>query len=232
MTQRKRILFAHERRPIARAVERVLGAHGFAVTSVTNAEAAARALTSGEYDGLAVDVALPGTPGYELTSVARDHGVEAVILIASVYRRTSYKRRPTRLYGADDYVEVHHLGDQLPDKLRKHLGMPVAELEGALIHRVGEELRIEGDSRLGADDPERLASLVVADVILYNGDAIARAHSAAEAESALADDLRGARELFAQVQSERGQGVVGDPIGSAFRALMEHLRSEASGDGE
>ena len=42
-----------------------------------------------------------------------------VVLVASIYNRTGYKRRPTSLYGADDYVEQHHIPDALVGKLER-----------------------------------------------------------------------------------------------------------------
>jgi hypothetical protein len=36
-----------------------------------------------------------------------------VILIASIYDKTRYKRAPLSLYGADDYIEKHHIPDTL-----------------------------------------------------------------------------------------------------------------------
>jgi len=36
-----------------------------------------------------------------------------VILIASIYDKTRYKRAPLSLYGADDYIEKHHIPDSL-----------------------------------------------------------------------------------------------------------------------
>ncbi len=36
-----------------------------------------------------------------------------LVLIASIYDKTRYKRSPTSLYGADDYIEKHHIPDSL-----------------------------------------------------------------------------------------------------------------------
>ena len=49
-----------------------------------------------------------------------------VILIASVFNKTAYKRTPHSLYGADDYVEQHHIPDMLPVKLARLIGLPRA----------------------------------------------------------------------------------------------------------
>lgn len=221
MSQSPRILFAHEREAIRRAVERVLSAHGFEVDSVPDGDVVEQRLSEGKGDfaGFVVDVALPGVPFYELIDAARDAGVRAVLLVASVYSRTSYKRRPQRLYGADDYVEIHHLGDHLPERLRGHLGMEVRDIED-VAELASAELEREGDSRLEEQDSHRLATLIVADLLLYNGDVVADGHSAEELERRMAKDLDGARELFRSIRKE---AIEGDPIATAFRELACHL---------
>lgn len=227
---RPRILFAHERRGVARAVQRVLEREGFAFEHVADGANCARRLAEERWAGLVVDVALPTVAGYELVQLARDEGPEAgaqvVVLVASIYRRTSYKRQPTRLYGADDYVEIHHLCDSLPHKLRQHLGLVAAPAGRATAERLEDEareaLRVEGDTRMEEplSDQRRLASLIVADMVLYNGDAIHHALDLAEAEAAVGPDLDIARQLFAQVVRAEGGQVPGDPIGEAFASLM------------
>lgn len=223
---RPRILFAHERRGVARAVQRVLEREGLAFEHVADGAACAQRLADERWEGLVVDVALPSVAGYELVELARSAGPSAgaqvVVLVASVYRRTSYKRQPSRLYGADDYVEIHHLCDSLPRKLYQHLGLQPAPAVEQTEAEAREALRVEGDTRM--EDPEadkrRLAELIVADMVLYNGDAIHDARDLAEAESAVGPDLDIARQLFAQVVRAEGGQVPGDPIGEAFASLM------------
>jgi CheY-like chemotaxis protein len=230
---RPRILFAHERRGVARAVQRVLEREGFVCEHVSDGSVCARRLADERWAGLVADVALPTVAGYELVQLARDAGpvagAQVVVLVASVYRRTSYKRQPTRLYGADDYVEIHHLCDSLPRKLYRHLGLQPAELGlppmPALMRTEAEArqaLHVEGDTRLEEPlaDQRRLASLIVADMVLYNGDAIHQALDLAEAEAAVGPDLDIARQLFAQVVRAEGGHIPGDPIGEAFASLM------------
>jgi DNA-binding response OmpR family regulator len=226
--RRPRVLLGHAGPVIAEATRRILEAHGFDAQVAIDSRAVERALAHGGWDALVVDVALPGVPGYELTgfeltSVARNAGVKVVILVASVFRRTSYKRQPRRLYGADDYVEIHHLGDHLPNRLRAHLGLS----DGASAEPTAESLREvlwtlneRGDEHLLEQTPRGLAMLIVADVLLYNGDRITEADSVEEALAAVASDLDGARDLFGQVRP----GVVeGDLIGEAFRELVAGL---------
>jgi CheY-like chemotaxis protein len=223
---RPRILFAHERRGVARAVQRVLEREGFAFEHVADGAVCARRLSAERWAGLVVDVGLPTVAGYELIQLARDAGptagAQVVVLVASVYRRTSYKRQPTRLYGADDYVEIHHLCDSLPRKLYQHLGLPPAPVLELTEAEAREALRVEGDARMEEPQAEkrRLAELIVADMVLYNGDSIHLARDLAEAEAAVSPDLDIARQLFAQVVRAEGGQVPGDPIGEAFASLM------------
>lgn len=227
--RRPRVLFAHGRPIIGLAVSRVLAAHGFTVEQVGHAEQVHAALATGQFDALVVDVALPGAAGFELTGPARDAGVKVVILVASVFRRTSYKRRPLRLYGADDYVEIHHLGDHLPQRLREHLGLGVSELPAETLREVFEVLHASGDQRLSEEAPESLAGLIVADLLLYNGDRMAEAETVEQALAAVAGDLGHARALFAQVRPELARsGEAGpDLIDAAFRKLVASLDSRS-----
>jgi len=212
----------------------VLDLCGFAVEPVSTGSAAKASLERQRWDALVVDVALPEIPGYELCDIAKSdpgNGAAVVVLVASVYRKTSYKRRPARLYGADDYVELHHVGDQLPQKLRRHLHLTdeVAPIDAREAART--ELREEGDARMKPEDSDRLASLIVADMVLYNGDRIIGARDLAAAESAVAEDLDIARDLFAQArQAEGATAMPGDPIGDAFRRLMAELGRTDSGE--
>lgn len=238
MSERPVILFAHERRSVARAVQRVLDIAGFSVEHVIDGHQANARLSQRRWAALVVDVALPGVPGYELCEVAKvdaaDRGADVVVLVASVYRRTSYKRRPTRLYGADDYVEIHHLCDSLPLKLFEHLGIasPAPALETQAVAR--EALRVEGDARMTELAEARdhgLANLIVADMVLYNGDAISAAGSLQEAARAVASDLDIARELYAQVEHAEGRPTSsGDPVGQAFANLMITMGRASPGE--
>ncbi|MEM7155158.1 MAG: response regulator [Myxococcota bacterium] len=221
-----RILFAHERRGVARAVERVLVREGFEYEYVAHGDTCRARLAAERWDGLVVDVALPGVAGYELVELAQtagpSAGAQVVVLVASVYRRTSYKRRPTRLYGANDYVEIHHLCDSLPRKLYEHLGLPGVPAAETTEAEAREALRVEGDTRLEELEADhlRLASLIVADMVLYNGDAIHAARDLAGAQAAVGPDLDIARELFSAVVKSEGGQMPGDPIGEAFTTLM------------
>ena len=236
------VLFAHERPGVGRAVEAILRLHGFEVTLVRHGDEAQRALQSRRFAALVLDVGLPGVAAYELAEQAKamtaehaDRGADAVVLVASVYRRTSYKRRPARLYGADDYVEIHHLGDMLPDKLRALVPAagpaPEADVLAGAQKAVARALEQEGDERLATPDLDRLAALIVADVLLYNGDRIVGCSDLESVRTAVQDELALAADLLDEVARAGGRAGDGgpDPIGRAFDRLMTAMGRSGEG---
>ena len=133
-----------------------------------------------------LDVALPRMFGFEVcesirnTEEIRD---TKILLIAAIYDQTRYKRAPVTLYGADDYIEKHHIHDLLIKKIENllsespvekvlpeagHIKDPLASnLEGAALTKKDDE------SPAGIEEEEhekakRLARIIVSDIALYN----------------------------------------------------------------
>lgn len=124
---------------------------------------------------LLLDVALTGSFPFELIEEARnkpgDHQVK-IVLLPSVYNKTAYKRRPTSLYGADAYLELHHIGDRLLPLLRElcpdlDLKEPSA---GIFMSAAGEERDLEETP--GIQPAVELARLLIADIALYHQEQI------------------------------------------------------------
>jgi CheY-like chemotaxis protein len=69
-------------------------------------------------------VGLTGIYGFELCERLKGdpdtRGIK-IILLSSVYGLTAYKRNPVTLYGADDYIEKHHIPDKLVPKIKQLL---------------------------------------------------------------------------------------------------------------
>ena len=100
----------------------MLAAAGFSLRQARSGEEAWAAIGSWRPHVALLDVALPGVPAFELCDRVRadkDLRGTGLILIASVFQQTRYKRAPTSLYGADDYIEKHHIRDRLPDKVAR-----------------------------------------------------------------------------------------------------------------
>jgi len=242
------IVVAHDAPSIREVTRHLLESLGWSVEAVADGAAVRSALGRREPpQALVLDVALGGVLAYELVDEVRRAALPTrVVLIASIYNRTGYKRRPTSLYGADDYVEQHHIPDQLPVKLARLLGDPPGPRaaahaavaaphadtpEARAIRAAGEErlepatpMPIVAASGAGRDPVERaqrLARLIVADVALYNGDAFDRA-----AAAPLDGDGRDDGELDARLRMdlEEGRLLFDLRVPAEIRAARDFIR--------
>ena len=175
-----------------------------------------------------VDVALQGLYAFEVVdTVRRRPGLANVkiILLSSVYNKAAYKRLPNSLYGADDYIEKHHIPDDLILKINRLLvgaapaagptedgeveksGEQLTQAEGVsqsldFIHSVNKKIQIAEDREVSADDvperdrAERLARIIVADISLYYQDRIDEGILEGNWSELLATEIKEARRLF------------------------------------
>jgi CheY-like chemotaxis protein len=239
-----RVLVAHEEEAIRDAAIRAAQSAGYEAVGVADGDSALVVLLSQPTPAaLVVDVGLRGKAGYELIDEIRRHELGTrVVLIASVYSKTAYKRKPTSLYGADDYVEQHHVVDMLAPKLADLVPPPQPPPELSVhgeaglppeVRRESEYIRDHRDARLQADAGHAdavtraaaLARLIVADLVLYNGTEVEQWLAGREAGDGgslpgrVLTDLEEARRLFAI-------GVPRDVAGQrdfVLEALMEFL---------
>ncbi len=239
------IVVAHESDTIREAIRRLCADAGYAVEAVGDGSAAIDALDK-RPAALVLDVALPEVHAYEVVEEAKRRAPDTrVVLVASIYNRTGYKRRPTSLYGADDYVEQHHIPDALLVKLERLIGPAPRAIELPAAHvetPEGKRIRDAGEGRLEPLPPktptpqmieraERLARLIVADVALYNGDALDAAEHHGhtdELEARLRMDLEEGRLLFdLRVPPEVRK--LRDFVGEALAELRKQRRHGANG---
>jgi len=134
---RGRVLVSTDGEEFQALIGEVLAAAGFTLLHARSGDEAWAALESWRPRVALLDVALPGIPAFELCDRIRadaDLKGTGLILIASVFQQTRYKRAPTSLYGADDYIEKHHIRDWLPEKVERlmHADVAVAEPAAAL----------------------------------------------------------------------------------------------------
>jgi CheY-like chemotaxis protein len=247
VAERPIIVVAHDSEAIREAIRHLLAEAGYVVHAVGDGRAAVAAL-SRRPAALVLDVALPAVHAYEVVEEWKRRAPDArIVLVASIYNRTGYKRRPTSLYGADDYVEQHHIPDALLVKLERLIGpaptavpLPDAHVltpEGEAIRDAGEErmsaLPAQPPSAKMVERAERLARLIVADIALYNGDALDAADHHGhelELEARLRLDLEEGRLLFdlrvpAEVRRTR------DFIAEALAEIRQQRRAEKKASG-
>lgn len=118
--ERLTIVVANESPDFCASVAHILHAEPFTVLCCHDGREAMDLIEEHLPDVVLLDVALPTMYGFEICERIRNtpalSGVKT-ILIASIYDKTRYKREPQSLYGADDYIEKHHLPDSLAAKI-------------------------------------------------------------------------------------------------------------------
>jgi CheY-like chemotaxis protein len=222
------VVVAHEADAIAQQIGVALVDAGFAPIRVERGRDAVRLIEAHNPPAVVLDVALTDTMSFQVIEHIRGSaelsGVK-VILVASVFNRTAYKRRPESLLGADGYVEQHHITDHLPERLAALLGLPVPSSS----HRMGADVRqrlLDGEARTdlaGGDRVRALARSIVADIALYHEADFRRAAAGgevAELKQALAEGRRLLREM---VHEEDLGGL--DPIGAAYDEILRTMEA-------
>lgn len=117
------VLIAHDSDVVRTMISGVLTDDGFRVDNAADGVEALRKATDIRPQAMVLDVGLPGIYGFDLCARLKgDPKTEAIkiVLVSSVYDMRRYKRTPVSLYGADDYIEKHHIHD-LPTILRRLL---------------------------------------------------------------------------------------------------------------
>jgi predicted Zn finger-like uncharacterized protein len=116
------VLVAHDSDVVRKMVTEFLSDAGFRVDTAADGVDALKKAMENRPQGMVLDVGLPGIYGFELCERLKGNPETSsikIVLLSSVYDMRRYKRTPTNLYGADDYIEKHHIPDSLVNKLRK-----------------------------------------------------------------------------------------------------------------
>ena len=221
-----RVLVATDGPEFRSLIGEVIDAAGCELRLAASGEQAWAAIGSWRPQVVLLDVALPGLPAFEICERLRGTPALAgtgIILIASVFQQTRYKRAPTSLYGADDYIEKHHIRDRLPAKIARLLpqgppprtapapppapaGAPAAAA-GVVTAReqeilVREELPagLRATQRHGLErlqeNLRRFARIIVSDIALYNQDLVERGVREGTFAELLAKELDEGRRLY------------------------------------
>lgn len=115
-SEKIKVVIANESVSFCEAVQKVLSTEPFELFICNDGKVALDTVERIRPGLLLLDVALPTMFGFEVCERVRQNpelsGVK-IVLIASIYDKTRYKRSPNSLYGADDYIEKHHIPDSL-----------------------------------------------------------------------------------------------------------------------
>jgi DNA-binding response OmpR family regulator len=223
-----RVVIGHESEDISRQTGEVLIEAGFCPLRAKDGDETIRILESHRPPATVLDVALGKVLAFQVINYLRNRSDlkdTKVVLIASVYSKTAYKRKPQSLYGADDYVEQHHIPDKLTVKLINLLKLGEAEavrdaavLKRADLIRVAEQREdLEGIKRV-----HTVARNIVADIALYSQPDIEKTVKTGDLDT-MAAVLQEGRRLLSEMVDVRYIRDA-DPIMDAFRSLIDGMR--------
>lgn len=222
------VMIAHSDPELCGTIKKIVEAAGYDSILGHNGAAVLTVMDKVRPQVAVVDVALQGLYAFEVVDTLRRRPGLAnvkIILLSSVYNKAAYKRLPNSLYGADDYIEKHHIPDDLILKINRLLvgaapasgptedgeveksGEKLTQAEGAsqsldFIRSVNEKIRTAEDHEVSADDipesdrAERLARIIVADISLYHQDRIDEGILEGNWSELLATEIKEARRLF------------------------------------
>ena len=98
-----KLLYAEDERSLSEAVVDILTYHKYIVDAVYDGEDAYAYALSGNYDGVIVDVMMPGRDGIDVLSALRKNGYKAPILLLTAKTQVEDRIRGLDA-GADDYL--------------------------------------------------------------------------------------------------------------------------------
>ncbi len=175
------VLIAHADNTVIEKGKRVIEELGFKVlTAKDGIEAMVLAMREHPFMAF-IDVALPKIYGFEVCKRLKSRKETSdikIILITSVYEKTRYKREPSSLYGADDYIEGPEietaireklLGTKEPEKEEKPeppvMEKPPEAPTTPEVPRPTEEIEDESIERA-----RRLVRTILSDIMLYHSE--------------------------------------------------------------
>ena len=224
------VMIAHSDRELCNTIKTIVEDAGFEGVLGHNGAEVLTAMDALRPQVAVVDVALQGLYAFEVVdTVRRRPGLDNVkiILLSSVYNKAAYKRHPYSLYGADDYIEKHHIPDDLVLKINRLLvgaaeagtpaekgeveesGQQLTPAEGTsqsidFIQSVNEKIQTAEDLEVSSGNvpererAERLARIIVADISLYYQNRIDEGILEGNWSELLATEIKEARRLFGE----------------------------------
>jgi DNA-binding response OmpR family regulator len=223
-----RVVVGHESEDISQQTGEVLLEAGFYPMRGKDGDEVLKILETQKPPAAVLDVALGKILAFQVIHYLRNRADlrdTKVVLIASVYSKTAYKRKPQSLYGADDYVEQHHIPDKLSVKLKSlmQLGEEEAVRNATVLERA-DKIR-EAEPRVDLEGLRRVRTVahnIVADIALYNQSDIEKVVKTGNLD-VMASVLEEGRRMLAEMVDIRYIRDA-DPIMDAFQTLIDVMR--------
>lgn len=253
-TLKYKVLVANANPHFCSAIKDFLSGRGFEVVLARDGIEALQFLEINMPPQIAlVDVALSGMYGFELCDFIKNNEKLKhikIILLAAIYDKTRYKRMPTSIYGADDYIEMHHIPDDLVLKINKLLGrdediarpplnademefeavvVPEERLPYKIKDIATQDIKVEipkgGGKDSAHEEAKRLARIIMSDIILYNQEAVESGLRNGNLLELLKDDIKEGQLYYARrVPADVRKGT--SYLKNAFEELISKMSKE------
>ncbi len=236
---RNLVMVAHAEEAVVEKAAGLLEAAGYDVVTVRDGiEAVVTALRRLPFVTV-IDVALPKIYGFEVCRrlKARPETEDIkVVLLTRVNEKTGYKRPPSTLYGADDYIEEYELEEGLVEKIRRLK-------EGGPLPAVGSEpaapppattVDEEADRRHPDSEDEgvkrarRFVRTVLSDLEIYNPRQVKEAIMEGNFKEVFRSQLSEGLKLY-QMRIPQEVRDKGDFFNEEIEAFMERKKGEPGG---
>ena len=241
------VLVAHSDPALCKTIGELLGRHKVGYQVASDGVAALNLMDRCPPMVALVDVALPGLYAFEVVEKVRSRaGLENVkiILLSSVYNKMAYKCRPKSLYGADDYLEKHHIPDTLMTKIKQlSVQDSIATDLGAAPKvstpddwdEVNESIRQAEEQEVSTSDhsqalgkARRLARIIVSDIALYSQDRVEEGIASNRFYEMFATEIAEGKKVFAERVSPEINARE-DFLMDAFAEFIAKRQQELSG---
>ncbi|MBE0599181.1 MAG: zinc-ribbon domain-containing protein [Desulfuromonadales bacterium] len=245
-----KVLIAHGDPSLCATVQEILAREDITCCLCHDADSALLRLEAELPQVALIDVGLPGMFIFETIEEIRRRPSLAripIILLSAVYNKAAYKRTPTSLYGADDYIEKHHLPDDLIPKIYRLtsqavaaqrpggkvvVGQPLEPGESGELNalcdevnpRIKEAEELEGASRDTDERNRRIARMIAADIALYHQDKLEDGIRTGNVFALLEAEITEGERIFGERQATSGGS--GSLVRQALEELVVRRRNE------
>jgi DNA-binding NtrC family response regulator len=134
MSSKASILIVDDEQEIRESLEQLLGLEGYAIESVTNAEAALKRTGERLYDLVLLDVSLPGKSGLEVLKVLKRDSPEICVIMITAYDSSQTAFQASK-EGADSYITKPWDNDKLLLEVRNLLDKTRLRVENVQLRR-------------------------------------------------------------------------------------------------
>ncbi len=203
---RKKVLVAHSNAVMMEQILPILKKRDLTIVTASDGiDAMVKALKELPFLSL-VEVALPKIYGFEVCKRLKSRTESKdmkFILVASIYDKKKYKREPSSLYGADDYIEEHMLSEELVDKIDTLLAESKVQSPAAptaVMHLPPKEEHPSGEK---IERARRLARTIINDIYLYNSERVEDSLRNENFYQVFATEVKEGRKLYeSRIQQE------------------------------